>query len=99
MQFNYYNLKERPLKIKNNCLVPVIASFNSEGKCLPLYFRYTYADGQTIPIHIDKVLFSKPNACYGTIYCCQILVCRHKQIVYLFYHDEQRKWYLRQHNL
>lgn len=98
MQFAYYNSGKKKIILTNNTLVPVIASFDCDGTCTPLYFRYTYADDSSESVKIDKIVFRKPNSCFGTIFCCQVTVSDCSQTIYLFYHDEERKWYLRDHS-
>lgn len=98
MQFNYYNTRTHILPIKDNTLVPVIASYDTLGRCFPLYFRYTEEDGTSIKIKIDKILFTKPNSIFGTIYCCQVTVNQGAMTVYLFHHQQENKWYLRDHS-
>lgn len=36
--------------------VPVIASFNVKGDCVPLYFRYIFADDSYTDIPLDELL-------------------------------------------
>ena len=39
-----------------NTVVPVIASYNVNGDCMPLYFRYTNSDGSTLIFPFVKLL-------------------------------------------
>lgn len=43
------------LDLEKNRYVPVIASFDADGNCKPLYFRYTNPDDTSEKVAIDRV--------------------------------------------
>lgn len=76
-------------------VVPVIASYNVKGECMPLYFRHTNSDGSYSDIPICKVADIKQNSIFGTIYQCEYIDqgCRRK--INLYFHRKENKWSMR----
>lgn len=71
--------------------VSVIASYNTFGKCIPLYFRYMYSDGTYSDIAIDRVVYTTANS-YHTAYTCDITVHDCRERILLTYHKDYNKW-------
>ena len=83
------------LDVSQNTVIPVICSYNTKGECRPICFRYTFQNGDTEKVSIDRIEYSKPNSVFGTIYCCLVTVAGAQRYVYLYYHDKTRTWSLR----
>lgn len=83
------------LDVSQNTAIPVICSYNSQGECKPLCFRYTYENGDTEKVSIDRIEYSKHNSVFGTIYRCLVTVAGSQRYVSLYYHDKTRTWSLR----
>jgi hypothetical protein len=83
------------LDLKRNKYVPVIASFDAEGHCKPLYFRYTYPDGSSEKVAIDRVEKFENNRLFGIKYYCVITLNNIQMIVILLYMKEDNRWALR----
>ncbi|MBU5333572.1 hypothetical protein KQI61_15340 [Anaerocolumna aminovalerica] len=83
------------LDLKRNKYVPVIASFDTEGHCKPLYFRYTYPDGSSEKVAIDRVEKSENSSLFGINYYCVITINEMQMMVVLYYGKEDNKWALR----
>lgn len=78
-----------------NMFVPVIASYNAEGECRPLYFRYISQDGAYHDISVSRVLTKKQNSVFGTIYQCEYMDHGYRKEVALYFHRRENKWSLR----
>lgn len=83
------------LDVSKNTAIPVICSYNSKGECKPLCFRYTYENGDSEKVTIDRIEYSKPNSCFGTIYRCIVTINNAQRYVSLYYHDKTHTWSLR----
>lgn len=83
------------LDVSKNTVVPVICSYNTKGECRPICFRYTFPNGDTEKVSIDRIECSKPNSVFGTIYKCLVTVAGAQRYVYLYYHDKTHTWSLR----
>lgn len=91
----FYTQKPIPEEIidtRLNTFVPVIASYNTKGQCKPLYFQFTYPDGQTEAIAIDRVISVDCTSVYGAIYHCAVTICDCRRYVDLFYHYKPHRW-------
>ncbi len=83
------------LDVSNNTVIPMICSYNTNGECKPICFRYTHVNGDTEKVTIDRIEYSKPNSVFGTIYRCLVTVAGSQRYVSLYYHDKTRTWSLR----
>lgn len=74
--------------MNNMISVPVIASFSTEGKIIPLYFRYK--DYGSIPVTIKTYIK------YITYYQfkCECEIDNITQEIYLIYYWNENKWFL-----
>lgn len=80
--------KEAPsVDLKNQIIVPVIASFNNDGKIIPLYFAI-----EGIRIKIDHIKWESPNKAWGTQFRCEITLYDHVDTIDLYYYDSKRIW-------
>lgn len=94
----FYESEKVPVEQINpalNTFVSVIASYNVEGECIPLYFRHMNSDGTYIDIPITKILGRKPNSIFGTIYQCEYLDHGYKKQISLYFHRKENKWSVR----
>lgn len=75
--------------MNNNMIsVPVIASFSTDGKIMPLYFRY--AEYGSIPVTMKS--YAKYITCYQFV--CECEIDEQLQQVCLVYYWNESKWYL-----
>lgn len=72
--------------------VPVIASYNTQGKCRPLYFEYRHPDGVAETCHVDKVISCDHTGIFGSSYRCAVTVCGCRKYVELYYHSDSGRW-------
>lgn len=72
-------------------IVPVIASYNISGECIPLYFRYIHQDGAHTDIAIDRLIDRRTTICH-TAYICLITIADQKKQIQLTYHKDYNKW-------
>ncbi len=73
--------------------VSVIASFNREGKILPVYIGIKDLYGNVCKVKIDGITMTKDgNGC--TTYCCSYNSDRLKRQVNLTYFTNQHLWVL-----
>lgn len=80
--------KEAPsVNLKNQIIVPVIASFSNEGKIIPLYFAI-----EGLRIKIDHIKWESPNKTWGTQFRCEITLHDHVDTIDLYYYDSKRIW-------
>ena len=78
-----------------NTVVPVIASYNVNGDCMPLYFRYTNSDGSYSYIPIFKVIDVQSNPVLGINYQCEYINQSRRQRINLYFHRKENKWSMR----
>lgn len=95
MNFNYFSGRRKEIYIPHNTQVPVIASFDCQGNCRPLYFGIVGEDGEKVNISIDKVEVARPFMDYGIKYICLITVQDKQVYTQLFYNTREQKWYIR----
>ena len=74
----------------NLVTVPVIASFNTEGNMIPIYFSV-----EGIKIKIDKIIWNKENLAWGSQYRCRICVCDVLEEIELMYFKHKNMWTLK----
>ena len=90
----YQNLEEEKKNpfIHNDklVLVPVIASFSTEGKMIPIYFSV-----EGIKIKIDRIIWAKENLACGYDYKCGICVSDVMEEIELTYHKDRNMWTLK----
>lgn len=86
---------EEIIDYEKNLIIPVICSYDTEGKCMPLYFGITHRNDDQERIKIDRVKYTKPNSVFGTIYCCDVTVHDYQKTVYLYFHVKLNQWSLR----
>lgn len=74
---------------KKHIPVPVIASFNPEGKMIPIYFSI-----EGLRIKVEKILWSTENYVWGNQYHCQITLGEQSEQVDLFFFKTRGVWTL-----
>lgn len=67
----------------NLILVPVIASFDTLGKIIPLYFRY-----EGLRLKIDHIKWFNDRTVDVIKFCCEITLQDRVQEVILYYHKK-----------
>lgn len=80
---------------EKNKFVPVIVSYDTNGNCKPIYFRYIHNTGESETIKIDYVNYSKPNSFYGMYYYCFVTIQEVQLPIVLFHIYESNRWALR----
>jgi hypothetical protein len=98
VEMPFFNNTPKPtfkLDLDKNKYVPVIASYDTEGNCRPLYFRYNNPDGTSEKIPIDRVEKVMPNSLFGFNYYCVVTINEIQMMVVLFHSNEDYKWALR----
>ena len=73
--------------------VPVIASFNIQGNCVPLYFRYIYEDGTHTDIAIDRIVEMKRGSS-KTSYVCDVTTYDIRHRITLVHFRDRGLWSL-----
>ena len=73
--------------------VPVIASFNEKGDCVPLYFRYVFHDGSFTDIQIDRIDEMR-RASPKTYYFCYVTTYDVRHRIKLVHNRERGTWSL-----
>lgn len=73
----------------NLILVPVIASFDTFGKIIPLYFRY-----EGLRLKIDHIKQFNDRTVDIVKFCCEITLQDRVQEVILYYHKKNGMWTL-----
>ena len=87
--------KENPfINNPNLVIVPVIASFSTDGKMIPVYFSV-----EGIKIKIDKVIWAKENLAWGSHYKCGICVCDVAEEIELMYYRSRNMWTLKRRQI
>lgn len=96
MAFGAGNFVERKEDIdySKNKIVSVIGSFDAKGNLKPIRFRYTYDNGESDAVKIECIHYTKSNACFGTIYCCEVTIFDIKKTIYLSFHTKDVVWTL-----
>lgn len=67
--------------------VPVIASFDKEGKIRPLYFRY-----QGLRLKVDNIRYIKEDVTSRTTFVCEITLSDRVEPVVLSYQKFEQMW-------
>lgn len=75
---------------RNHVTVPVIASFNTEGKMIPLYFSV-----EGLRIKIDRIVWGKEDLVWGSQYRCKICVSEIAEEIELSYFKHTNMWALK----
>jgi hypothetical protein len=94
----FFDNKPKPtykLDLDKNKYVPVIASYDAEGNCKPLYFRYINQDGTSEKISVDRVEKAVNNSLFGMNYYCVITINEVQMMVILYHANDDNKWALR----
>lgn len=65
--------------------VSVIANFNTEGKFIPVYFKYINPDKSEQTIKIDTVKFTRDKGDYISFCCLFTNHSRQQEVVLTFY--------------
>ena len=68
--------------------VPVIASFNIRGDCVPLYFRYIFSDGTYTDIAIDRIADIDKRFRQTTYICDVTINDMHKKVTLTHFRDD-----------
>lgn len=71
----------------NLVVVPVIASFDTQGKIMPIYLRY-----EGLKLKIDHVKWTDDRMVYVKKFCCEITLQDRVQEVILYYHKKIDVW-------
>lgn len=79
-----------PVNLDNQTIVPVIASFDKNGKMIPLYFS---TNG--IRIKINNIKWISKAMTWGMQFRCEITVQDHTETVDLCYYNTLRIWTLK----
>ena len=82
------------IDLSYNRTLPVIASFNARGDCVPIYFRYIFSDGTYTNIAIDRVV-NIDKRFRQTTYICDVTANDTRQKVTLTYFREDGLWALK----
>lgn len=83
--------KEAPvINLQDQTPVAAIASFNPEGKMIPLYFAI---DG--IKMKIDNIKWADDNHSWGCQYRCEVTMSDHIEVIDLFYYNTLKLWTIR----
>ena len=93
--FNSEPKRSFKLDLTKNKYVPVIASYDTEGNCKPLYFRYAYLDDMSETVAIDRVEKVVPVSFYGVNYYCVVTIQDTQMMIVLYFLKEENKWALR----
>lgn len=93
--FEPYITKTETIHPERNLFVSVIVSYNKAGQCRPLYFRFEHPDGVCSDVAVSRLLCTKPNSFFGTVYQCEVIWNDQKEQVTLYYHKAENKWSLR----
>lgn len=67
--------------------VPVIASFNKEGKIIPLYFSV-----EGIKLRVDNIKWENAGRMWGNHFKCEVTLGERVEEVDLYYFADSRKW-------
>jgi hypothetical protein len=86
------------IDLDKNKYVPVIASYDTEGNCKPLYFRYNNPDGTSEKISVDRVEKAVNNSLFGINYYCVVTINEIQMMVVLFHANDDNKCALRLYN-
>lgn len=87
--------KENPFANNPNLLpVPVVATFNKEGKMIPLYFAV-----EGIRIKVDHVRWTKSMPLLGELFGCEVTVTDAVQQVELCWHKNYNIWTLKRDSI
>lgn len=70
--------------------VPVIASFSSNGKMIPLYFSV-----EGIKIKIDRIIWAQEGLSMGSHYRCRICTGEIAEEIDLLYYKNSNVWALK----
>ena len=73
--------------------VPVIASFNEKGDCVPLYFRYIFYDGSFTDIPIDRIIEKRTTTAH-TFYTCYVNTYDIRRKIDLVHNRSKGTWTL-----
>lgn len=79
-----------PVNLENQTIVPVIASFNENGKMIPLYFA---TNG--IRIKINNIKWISKEMTWGMQFRCEITVQDRTETVDLCYYNSHKIWTLK----
>lgn len=72
-------------------VVPVLASFSTEGKMVPIYFSI-----EGLKIKIERVVWTCDNLAWGSQYRCQIHVNNKVEEIDLLYYKNRNLWTVKQ---
>lgn len=92
--YTYRSRQPETIDLSRNHFVSVIASHNTMGKCIPLYFRYIYQDGTYSDVAIDRIERTEEDLCRIRFYC-YMTVNDIRRPVTLTYHKDFSKWSVR----
>ena len=82
--------KENPFVYNPNLVpVPVIASFDTSGKIIPLYMRF-----EGLRLKIDHIKWFDDRMIYVIKFCCEITLQDRVQEMILYYHKKNDMWTL-----
>lgn len=82
--------EENPFVYNPNLVpVPVIASFDTSGKIIPLYMRF-----EGLRLKIDHIKLFDDRMIYVIKFCCEITLQDRVQEMILYYHKKNDMWTL-----
>lgn len=93
--FEPYTVKTETIHPDQTPFVSAIVSYNKSGQCRPLYFRFEHPDGTYSDVAVSRLISTKPNSLFGTIYQCEVIWNNKKIQVSLYYHKAENKWSLK----
>lgn len=70
--------------------VPVIATFNKDGKYYPIYFSL-----EGIRIKIDNIKWTSEKALWGSMFRCEVTLVDRVEEVDLYYYKTNNVWMMR----
>lgn len=79
---------ENPFAYNPNVIpVPVIASFDTKGRIVPLFIRY-----EGLKLKVDHLKWTDDRMAFALKYCCEITLQDRVQGVILYYHKRLDMW-------
>ncbi len=82
---------QKYIDLSSSRKVPVIASFDVKGDCIPLYFRYNFEDGTYTDISIDRIIKTEKGSS-KTAYTCYVTTYDIRRTIKIVYFKEQGFW-------
>ncbi|MDR0925441.1 MAG: hypothetical protein LBN31_13945 [Hungatella sp.] len=93
---SFYTAKPRQkeyIDLSSKRALPVIASFNVRGDCVPLYLRYIFSDDTYTDISIDRIIEMNRGSS-RTTYVCYVTTYDIRHTIKLVHYRDQGIWAL-----